>query len=402
MSVDTQEKTSFSIGMKLTGSDNYNEWLVCISSLLDQKGLLQYVSEAPKASDDKQQLAKTKHAIIRNLGMEALRLVEPTMSAHDLWMVLKQEYVGAGPQDVARLMAELKMQSLDSPVTGDNARKYFEDVSRLVHAIKSLDAEITFSNLELAMQLILGLPDELEHLRFALLRDGEVTPAKVRAEVLAWIKRSDVSRGKSVGQGITLTIGAGDDSSFRGKCWKCGKQGHRKSQCPSLGDGKHRRVKKGGGRTFVAMVVLNNAANPKEAASDWVEDTGSSAGHVTLHRDALKNYVELPKGRPDYVKPFGKKTKPLKVLGYGEMTLRLANKRVITLHKVAFAPDASCNIFGVRKAIARMKRDGVEATYMAKLRTSKIVLDDSGEIVATGTVRRGLYYLDVSKQQDFC
>jgi hypothetical protein len=86
------------------------------------------------------------------------------------------------------------------------------------------------------------------------------------------------------------------------------------------------------------------------------------------------------------------------VHGKGDVVLKLASGRAITLKDVSYAPDAVANLFAVRAALSKL---GTRAEHRETARASKIVGAD-GKVIMTSSLRQGLLYVDLASGQDFC
>ena len=83
------------------------------------------------------------------------------------------------------------------------------------------------------------------------------------------------------------------------------------------------------------------------------------------------------------------------------MKIRLANGTDLIFHDVAYAPNAQANVISVQQTLARLYRQGdKEALHEERHRSSRL-LSGTGTTLFTGSLRKKLYYMDVSHDQDF-
>lgn len=129
-------------------------------------------------------------------------------------------------------------------------------------------------------------------------------------------------------------MGANSSDSWR--CYKCGKEGYIKRDCPSIKK-KYKAHKaksvvyKDKEDTFEGAFVVNESCKSDAQQEEWLIDSGASK-HMTWNKEALQNYQEF--SEPQTVK-----------LGYGRVVeaLGLGNITMKMSFRVSDGKDAVCS-----------------------------------------------------------
>ena len=335
--------------------------------------------------------AKAMHAIAKNIAEDQLPVIigcgnDPKAA----WDALKEEHAGSTSQDIATILMELNTRKLVDEPAIEDAREHFTYMATLVNRLKSADSKRSMSQADYATKLLLSLPNDFEQVKYARLSGpvDDLTAKNVRNDVLALLKRRDVTQ--STGHGDAVLVSHQNQSKpykFKGKCFKCGKKGHRKRECRSNGyDGSH----------AVVALVSSLAADKtqiKKGLRDFVIDDAANCGHTSTNKDDFESLNIIEKSERKSIGGYGKDR--VEIVGKGTIVKKLANGSTLKMHDVSYTPDGSANIFAVKHALAHI---GEGSEYRSTTRSCKII-DKSGKAVVTGTRRGGFQYLNLAKDQ---
>lgn len=223
----------------------------------------------------------------------------------------------------------------------------------------------------------------MEPLRLTILSSRDVTPRRVREEVLALIKRlslTDVAK-----KGAVLMTQA--NKVFTGKCFRCGKRGHRKSDCAMKSHINHsnneRDTTSDQKRASRAAVALTTGQNPHGQIAllsqlnlgqyDFIVDNAAACGHTAVHRKKFVDYVKSNTMSP--IAAYGKDSNSVEVVGSGSVLIRTEMGEVV-LENVKHVPDGGANLLSIRVAIERLGKEASwsETVYGGKLKKGKQVV----------------------------
>ena len=140
---------------------------------------------------------------------------------------------------MATLLIELFGKRLQGNASISEAKKHFEAMIDLNLRLKEIDEHRALPDLVIAVLMCMSLPNDMEQVRYRRLSGPatELTPNNVRDDVISLLRRmavtSDVS-GPVGGQAMQSNKGR---RGFNGKCYGCGKHGHRRADCRSKSGG---------------------------------------------------------------------------------------------------------------------------------------------------------------------
>lgn len=396
---------SLSLGFKLNGKEMFTTWIFAMTTLLNAHGLGDYVDQSKESlATDPKKKARAMLAITRNVEMPLLSLIKgyPNDPA-GAWSALSAEFAGKTNQDMATLLIELFSLKLASGASLEQAKKHIESMVDLNLRLKEIDETRALPELHMGVLLCMSLPNEMEQVRYGRLSgpSNKLTPSNVRDDVLSLLRRMEVTGNSQVDTKLAMTTmrsGGGRKNGFKKKCFYCNKPGHRAANCWHKDKEQNERKDStsGNGDAHIAMTVLSTGNSPRKGPRDWIVDSATTCGHITTHREHLQNYKEFNASqRPTIGGVSGER---IQVHGRGDVRLKMANGRTITLKDVKYAPQAAANLFGTRLALSRL---GAGAEHREQHRSSKFV-DKEGNVLMTSSLRQGLLYLDLAAEQDFC
>jgi hypothetical protein len=402
------------LGFKLNGKEMFTTWVFAMTTLLNAHGLGDYIDKTKvSTATDAKKKARTMLAITRNVEMPLLSLIKgyPNDPA-GAWAALSAEYAGKSNQDMATLLIELFSLKLASGASLEQAKKHIENMVDLNLRLKEIDDTRALPDLHMGVLLCMSLPDEMEQVRYGRLSgpSDELTPSNIRDDVISLLRRMEVTDNSQVDTKLAMSTmqnvggkpfrhnGGKSRSGFKGKCFYCDKTGHRAADCwhKAKKQSERNEAVTEDGSAHIAMTVLSTGNTPRKGPRDWIVDSATTCGHVTTHRKHLENYTEYDEGmRPTIGGVSGER---IEVHGKGDVRLKMATGRTITLKDVKYAPQAAANLFGTRTALSRL---GAGAEHREQHRSSKF-LDKLGNVLMTSSLRQGLLYLDLATEQDFC
>jgi len=418
---ESTREASLSVGFKLTGKENFTTWQFVMTTMLESHGLDAYVDSARAGqANDARKKARVMHALAKNVDVPVLNVIKAYRgNPLGAWEALTAEYAGQGCQDMATLLTELFGKKLSPKPTLEEVKKHFDDMVDLNTRLKEINPELAVPDSILGVLLCLSLPNDMEQVRYRRLTGpaSEITAKNLRSDVISLLKRMtamDIESGSGGGGGQALNAGGGSGGrgggrgngngggrgngngggGFLGKCFKCGKVGHRAVNCTDGGQ-QNGNARGNTGANLSFLTVALQSGTPRAGPRDWVVDGATTCGHLSNRKEHFQDLKLFDKDKRPTIGGVGGQT--IQVHGQGTVKLNLANGDVATLSNVRYAPDAIVNLFGMRAALTKM---GPEYHHQETARSSKVV-DKNGKVILTGTVRQGLLFLDLAKDQDF-
>lgn len=411
------KESGIKISVQLKGKDNYLVWASSMTTMLKKSGLQKAVEPATRGHNEEpaseQERLHAMYAIKKNVHEDELPLILdiPDDRPDLAWSAIQTEYSGQTGTDLAMFDILLSTTKLKAGADLTETKAHLTAMRDLGINLARADPNRTKTESDMATKVLISLPyTEYKDLVNAMLRGpiGELTQSKVRAEVLAQYKRGAIERGDDdSGSSAAMTT-----TGFSGKCFNCGKAGHRAADCRSrkktgnaergkARNGKRKGGKEEGGSASIALLTSLAGVEdaPRKGIRDFIVDNAATCGHVSTHKAHFEELDFIAdKDRPTIG---GIGPQRIKVHARGNVRLKLANGKSITLTNVAYAPDASANIFAVRSALLQLGKDGKTGAEHHEQTRSARLLDGAGRTIVTSTVRKGLYYLDLHKVQDF-
>jgi len=313
------------------------------------------------------------------------------------WKNLKEQYADAQLVDRIELRRQFNSRILKTGETPDN---YIDDLVYLQGRLREAGTEIGSD--EMITQVLFGLPQSYSEVTTILtIQHGETTLNEVRKALRAFYRRNleqknNNSREKT--QDTALTVpqrnprGNNQPNRFTGKCFKCGKTGHRaadcrstKSKCFKCGKPGHFSRDCPQRQQSEANVVRETDINETEAclqsawsstacgSTQWIVDTGASR-HMTPNKSILQN-LRNEKGEV--------RVGDGSVLRYwqvGDVYTEKNGRRLKIIGNVALIPKLTSNLLSLGE-ITKSHRVTINATQIT------IHLTQNNKVIAKKTPR---------------
>ncbi|KAK9756036.1 hypothetical protein RND81_01G068600 [Saponaria officinalis] len=138
---------------------------------------------------------------------------------------------------------------------------------------------------------------------------------------------------------------------FKGDCYTCEKHGHSSRDCPDgfSSHGKHKVSKVQAHLTeaegIIAVVI--SEANLVVTITKWFLDTGTTR-HICSSREMFKEYEAASEGECVFMG----NSSTVKVLGKGNVLLKLTSGKSLELHNLLHVPDIRRNLISARFYVA--------------------------------------------------
>ena len=413
---DSSDEKSFRIAIKLKGASNWNSWSRLIRLRLKRMKLWKVVNgEELPSTKSTRKLENAQYLMLNSMAESQIKEVSgfEDDEPHKVYAALKALHVGRGgiaASDYDRQLVELTRE-LPSKIAHSEMKQYFDAIKQANDNLKELQSQSQMTQVQLGLR-VLTLLQAHDNPRWSAaadrIREGPEEDShfdKVTTRILDLLGGGRRSEDGSVGP-MTLTT----TNAFAGKCWRCGKVGHRKSDC------KQQKCSNGGKNSYPranvtislvtrALTAQNNGA-VKSGRRDMVLDHATQTGHMVKHRDMFVagSYKSIKCGHSiaGFSDVKSKDAVLPKAVGSGTVQLTLANGFKIELKNVQHVPDGIVNLFSVRTALVQLKKAGdQDAKYEVRDRSSKLIRGN-GSTLLSASEWGGLYYLDLATEQDFC
>ena len=424
----TQDKDTQKLSFTLS---DFKDWCVFAFAMEiltndDKNKCWQYLGGDTPENEDEAAKKRAMKILMKNISKDMLSLViDKINDPRGAWKVLQTKGIGGSgvaKQNISMLITELDRLRPELPLTLTGWNSFFKDCMDLNRKLGVLDSNEKLSESSLTLKMLLKLPEKsMENIKDKFLDDASLqTPEQLDNAVQAKLKRMEQDAdGNGDSRVGTMALNASNDVTpqrrgrgrnrrFRGRCYHCNDIGHRANECPNRGTEQANR--RGDSRTdgsasfLIALVAAfsSMAGSVKTGLTHWVMDGAAQCGHVVTDKRAFIDGTFKPAtgSQKQQIKGYGKGAPAAVVEGHGDVMLTLAGGDKLRLSGVRYAPNGSANLLAVHQVVtALLKKGATDAEYRMGARSSKI--EANGRVLMTGSLRGGLFYLNLAKQQDF-
>lgn len=389
------ENSCISMGFeKLAGRENFNDWKFGMKMALVHSNLWVCIDGYPegdttatdaKVRADQKALAKIclmvqpcAYPHVRNAG-----------TAKEAWQNLLKAYEDKGLSRRLGLIRQLVRIKLEEFKTME---QYVNEAMSL--AQKLSDMQHPVDDEFLGVILLSGLTPEYDPMVMAIENSVQaITSDFVKTKLLQDDKYNKESYEVAL-LSKKRTFKKGNKQEI--KCYQCGTYGHYKNQCPRASNvhenkkfdkGKCQKDKKEIAKTDRALQVTSDGEN-RNGSQKWYIDSGATT-HMTFERENLMDFQchmesKILVANNQRISGAG--------VGKTQVCTRLGLK---TISDIVYVPELRANLLSVSKMVGK--------GHSVVFHNEKCSIYDSddfdtkGEVVATATLKNGLYELDVEE-----
>lgn len=333
------------------------------------------------------------YAISIALGPTQLVHVKTKETAKEAWDVLKKVHQKGGHAAFyANFTRLIGMQYKE----GDDLEEHIASMVNLYSELADIGEEM--KDKHFAVIILKSLPASWDSVAFlieAMIKASETDKPLTSEYVISMltdenIRRHDQADFSSNSKRKNLAaLHAGSNGKpdwvAKAKCFKCGKQGHLKTNCPQKKNGGSQANSAQSTQEVFSLGVYTTNLAFKSALTNvwrWILDSGA-ARHFTGERDQLVDFVAEP------LKVTIANENVITCPGYGKMTLTLESGKKLELSGVYHLPGATASLVSVGMLIEK----GCTVTF----RTDKVATVTLGKKTLFSTVPDTTFFLPVSQ-----
>lgn len=313
-----------------------------------------------------------------------------------LWVTLERKFQRKTWANISEKRKKLHSLHMKE---GESVEEHMRTLTELMDQLSVIDTPIKLE--ERSMYLIESLPPSMDTLVTAMSGSVDVPDWDTIAEKLRTEESKQRSRGADLKQEEEalllkkLAKGRGKKGAIPGKhfhsgikCYKCGKRGHYKSDCPQTDTperyGGLMQEGSSGDEDEDLLLCHALAASP-HLADMWVVDSGATS-HMCKNKNLIKDYKDLHQVQ---VKVGDGGT--LGAIGTGTVTLKVrlpsGESHTCKLQKVLHIPGLAFNLLSVPSLTEAGKSTVFHKTHCK--------VSEGTRTVARGSRSGGLYILDL-------
>ncbi|RVW41557.1 Retrovirus-related Pol polyprotein from transposon TNT 1-94 [Vitis vinifera] len=392
---------SVSLGEKLEKFSglNFKRWQQKMLFYLTTLNLARFLTEdAPKLKEDEHDIQVIsaidawKHSdfLCRNYVMNGLadslyNVYSDKKTAKELWESLDRKYK-------LRMPGLRNLLWVASSTIRCETFQVAAIIKKLPPAWKDFKNYLKHKRKEMSIEdLIIRLRIEEDNRKSE--KKGAHTLNEAKANFVEHGQSSKAKTNNNKGKGSKLGPkgGISKKPKFQGKCFNCGKQGHKSVDCrlPKKNKPKEANVidditKNVYDIDLTAVVSEVNlvGSNPKE----WWIDTGATR-HVCSDKKMFSTFEPIENGE----KVFMGNSATSEIKGQGKVILKMTSGKELTLTNVLYVPEIRKNLVSG----SLLNNHGFRLVF----ESNKVVLSKSGMYVGKGYMSDGMWKLNVPKKK---
>lgn len=361
------------LGVEKLNNENYAQWAFETEMLLIREKLWKYVeyAQAPVPENDEWTDGVQRARATISLLVERRQhpLIRELRTAKEVWLKLKNEHQKTSMCSRVSLICQICDRKL--PEGGDVATHIY-DLEELFAKLRSAGKDLG-EDVQVAM-LLRSLPMSYDQVRTALLimKDEDLKLDYVKGKILDQERK--MNEGEAGDTPVAYKV------AFKRKliCYGCGKEGHRKVDCPAEMSDDDVEVNASASVKKSYAFVLDTSKR-----QEWIVDSGASS-HVCCVKACFDSLKPAPRGQVLLANG-----KEVDVQGIGTVSLNSVDNNgeqtVIKLTDVLYIQGLEMNLISVAKLIVKG----------ADIRFGKhgCRIMSRGETAAVAVLRDGLYRL---------
>ncbi len=352
---------------KFNGTGNFGLWQRRVKDLLMQQGMAKaLVKTKPEKMEEADWLELQERAVatIRLcLDDDVMQYVIEEESPAEVWKKLEARYMSKSLTNKLYLKRKLYRLRMEE---GSDLEQHINAFNQIIGDLKRV--EVKFEDEDKALMLLHSLPDSsvYENLITTLTYGKEtLVYEEITTALLDFQQRRKQSDGNSQGEGLVVK-----DKQDRGRsrqresngnknsrsksrkkknpqCFKCGKKGHYKRDCPEWGKDKGGENKDDSKSANVVENdsedgdMLSVSSGSDHSTDSWVLDSACSF-HMTPNRAWFDTYRLVDSGSV-----LMGNDASCKVVGIGNIKIRMFDGVVRTLCDVRHIPDLKKNLISL-------------------------------------------------------
>jgi len=225
--------------MVLLGTDNYPIWSIRTKAHLGTKGLWSVVDPDSKLEDDVDPLKneKARSIIVERLEDYQLLSADKYESARELWQHFKAVYQANSNARRALLRKQLLSLKMEA---GEPVSKFVQRAKGLWTELRATGHEM--AETELCWTVLSGLPHSFGMISTVLMAQADDLVLDTMLPQLMQVEQQHSMEQQEAEVSMFGAMARMKLSNRDRRCFKCGKAGHVRANCPEFGSGTRRAV----------------------------------------------------------------------------------------------------------------------------------------------------------------